>query len=1272
MGLLLKTLRTARSVQSGLRWSTDIAPFVSSGQDVVISSGVSVAWDVASTPNLGRLLISGTLTVDPTMNVGMTVTDYDVLVGGRWEIAGAALSVYSHVATININGARSTHTARPNHPVTGVNQGYTNDGLSRAGNNHGTRFWRGLSKTLPKTKLNATAALGATSITLLGNCTDWAIGDDIVIAPTNFYGQSVSERRTLTSVGAYDPANNQTAVGFATPLVEKHWGLMQYPIDAAYGVQAMSLTVGTFTAPDADTPIVYDVRAEVINLSSGGIIVQAPNDTPFSTQGWGVHTMDHPGSTYYDEGVRVIRGGQRGALGRYPFHSHKMSYTDQTASVTFDRSGPVVLVNWTGHGIQKTPVTGTLTFTHNPFVGPSGSPPIPAGLLAGILTGGLASSVATGKPFVLQQGVGSTLPTGLTAGVLYFMVDASADFGIAGYFYISTSPFFGNPGAITGSMIGYVNTGTGTNTIDLSTSDQPVKFQTTGTIPNGLSVGTIVASTAQATGTTYYAVGPAITTNTFAIHIGDGVPIVSTGSAGSGTHTGLWTKFTGDRTDCQRIKCVVDTSENRGVTTHATCGTIVQDCISYDVKGMAFFMEDGSEERNQFIRNFALKVRNPVLQADTLKDFDKPATAVTGVTAGSGGHWWSNMSNQFIDNFAADCEGTGVFNVPGFVKDLSALVNINPTRRPVLRWLRNGGHSNNFNGLMTPFGVDDTFGRNTLGTTNIVGDATINVLGFPGNLMEGGVAWKNNQGGYQNVLIPDGPFYKSWTTGDNMGGDFQGAMNPALNTATSILMVGQSLNDGPLAAIAVEVLGDASQPVPRFGNATYHFTLPFTNVAYQNFPYVRGYYKRSGQQDYGGGAVSWRDLYTDAIGIQRQNSTNNRYNNSHPGHLTRADRYAGYPMALTIANPCILTPGVADAPSSTNEFYMYENEPIHMVRTSGAFPSHIVKDVEYYAKNVRLGGGGLAGVNVAGATCELSLTPGGASISTLGDTQSGVHQAMPMWAAPNPAAPWRRGMGSCMPDYERGYGSGSTGAANRWVCPYNDNPFFTTGASNTFNTDPGGSGGTGFSTTDFFVGLNQYVSSIAHISGYSSGLNIIRRVPTTLVYIGQYDIDNVPVGTTGQFFPNFQTAPLLNIRGAQTWFDINPGNFPDGTAFTPPATSVAVSITGGQDPASDMVLAIAFSGTPVTLFRSFGIIPTPPSVPDPVTGNSVVLASAASIAIVAADATGSKYFLDTPNKKVYVRHLPLPGSASHTATQAARRPSDPEKNNDPSWIVIST
>ena len=58
-------------------------------------------------------------------------------------------------------------------------------------------------------------------------------------------------------------------------------------------------------------------------------------------------------------------------------------------------------------------------------------------------------------------------------------------------------------------------------------------------------------------------------------------------------------------------KSVVWDSENRAYTIHGTCGMEVSDCVSYNVKGHPYFLEDGSERRNTLRRNMAVTNNYP-------------------------------------------------------------------------------------------------------------------------------------------------------------------------------------------------------------------------------------------------------------------------------------------------------------------------------------------------------------------------------------------------------------------------------------------------------------------------------------------------------------------------------------------------------------------------------------------------------------------------------------------------------------------------------------
>ena len=1225
-----------------------------SGTDLTISPGVELFNDLSGHV-FGVLTIAdgAKYTIDPSQDI--TMTALQVMNDGIWQISAEdGYGPYTHKFTCILNGATETKTPRPNDPYSGNPQGFTSPGLSRVINNHGTRYWRGVPKLHPKTRLSRHANTGATDCYLVGDCSDYAIGDDIVIAPTGFAGQTGAERRTITSVGAYASGLNETRVFWTTPLTQDHWGLLQYPIDAPYGSPGISLTPGTFTPPDADTLTVYDARAEVLNVSNGNIVVMAPSDTAWTTNGTGARIMDHPLSTYYDEGVRVINGGGKAILAGYPFHSHRQSFADVSSPVTFDLTGALVRVNWVGHGITPAIVRiGSGVFVQDPYVN--------SGIGLGVkISGDYAALVGGGAYVTLSASGGSSLPPNVTPGRVYYLCPYGGDE------YAVCTAYTGNQGAPGAPVLPWVSNGTGTVQINASVSDQPMAFTTTGTLPSSLATGTLTLPTAQFAGSSYPVVGSSITADSFCIFV------APSAGAGSGVHTAKYTRFTQDRPDCRRIKCTVDTSVNRAFVIHATCGTEVSDCIAYDIRGQAFFLEDASEERNKLYRNTALLVRNPVAVGDRLKAFDGDPYDIFPFEFNASGFWLSNPYNDVQDNMGILCDGSGVHNSFGSQAfGISTLVNVRPYHRDIYRWARNGGHSNWNRGVMTHGGVTDEFGRSTkayqTGGNYEPQSVSVGASGHEANLMEGIITYFNRQGGYFNNVQGVGPFYKGGVCADNYGGGFEGGTSNAVKDARSILFIGHSLMPGP--TIAIDNGAAEGQPIPVFGNATYHFTLFFDYCSYHNLPWVRPYYKRQGQQDYGGGGYSWRDLYVDSVAAQFSLSNGNKYNNAHPGQLTREPRLAGYPVTLTLANPCVVTADIADVTSGTREFMVCENEPLAMVRVSkvgGTFPAPLTKGMIRYAKNARDVNGNLVGTSKTGVTWELSATPGGASISTAGSTQVGKLAMHPLWRDAN--TPWIHGMGTIMPDPHCYYGSGSTGSTPRWVCPYSDEPFFAYDAANFVSCEPitaDGLFGLGFSTTDDYIGFANLFTDKTRgtdsVIDAHSGIRAVRYNDSDMSVIGTYNLESLKVGES-PFFQDFQHSAMKN-RGAYS--------IKAASDIAAPTSHSAIRLILANIAAIDLMMAIEFSGAVVAnrVFRTIGGIGAP-SDPDAGTGMSVTCTSVGSYAVAKASSDGTKFWQDTTNNLVWVRWASLPGNAAYEAYLASLSNSDGTKAERSSWFVV--
>ncbi|TNE53234.1 MAG: hypothetical protein EP338_11905 [Bacteroidetes bacterium] len=174
------------------------------------------------------------------------------------------------------------------------------------------------------TKIAAHANAGSTQIELI-EATDWSVGDQIVLGPTDYYeaanGNSVSQRLTLTNI-----ANNQ--LQFSEALLAHRWGLLQYA--GSNGISLDSNQLISPPIPDTDsthTPRILDERAVVGHLSRN-IVIQAPDDSLWQEQAFGAHIMIMGSNAQARfDGVEIRRGGQRGRIRRYPVHWHMLSYS---------------------------------------------------------------------------------------------------------------------------------------------------------------------------------------------------------------------------------------------------------------------------------------------------------------------------------------------------------------------------------------------------------------------------------------------------------------------------------------------------------------------------------------------------------------------------------------------------------------------------------------------------------------------------------------------------------------------------------------------------------------------------------------------------------------------------------------------------------------------------------------------------------------------------------------------------------------------------------
>jgi hypothetical protein len=235
------------------------------GDRVNIDSGKDVVLDV-SPPALGGLTINGKLRFANTADVELT-TEW-IMIHGELAI-GSEAAPHTRKATITLaNNVKDEEM-----------MGMGDRGIMLSGgtlNLHGDR-------TNTWTKLAATAAAGATSIQVL-NAAQWRVGDEIVLASTDFDPRQ-AERRAITAVSG-------NTLTLDKKLDYMHFGRITFDVDE---------------------------RGEV-GLLTRNIKIQASADAAETFLGG--HIMAMVTSKMYVSGVELNRMGQNLQLARYPIHWH--------------------------------------------------------------------------------------------------------------------------------------------------------------------------------------------------------------------------------------------------------------------------------------------------------------------------------------------------------------------------------------------------------------------------------------------------------------------------------------------------------------------------------------------------------------------------------------------------------------------------------------------------------------------------------------------------------------------------------------------------------------------------------------------------------------------------------------------------------------------------------------------------------------------------------------------------------------------------------------
>jgi cell migration-inducing and hyaluronan-binding protein len=237
---------------------------------------------------------------------------------------------------------------------------------------------------------------------------------------------------------------------------------------------------------------------------------------------------------------------------------------------------------------------------------------------------------------------------------------------------------------------------------------------------------------------------------------------------------------------------------SRCVTVHGTNDLRIENNVTYNTVGHCFFLEDGIEHGNEFVRNLAIQTKChpvkdcvPVNLAANGELVSEDARAIRQ-TSFSGkdtllpsdntvaSYWITNPDNSFIDNVAAGSDQIGFwFSIPihpqGQFLGTEIAKKTWPRRTPLRAFRGNVSHSN-FDGFMIDRHINED---NTFGTASI----PLLPLADPNDLesevmethFENLTAYKNRNGGlwgrgdlyvYSNAKFADNAIGMTQAAGD--------------------------------------------------------------------------------------------------------------------------------------------------------------------------------------------------------------------------------------------------------------------------------------------------------------------------------------------------------------------------------------------------------------------------------------------------------------------------------------------------------------------------
>ena len=306
---------------------------------------------------------------------------------------------------------------------------------------------------------------------------------------------------------------------------------------------------------------------------------------------------------------------------------------------------------------------------------------------------------------------------------------------------------------------------------------------------------------------------------------------------------------------------------SRCVTVHGTNNLRIENNVTYNTVGHCFFIEDGIETGNQFIRNLAIQTKcHPTLDCvpTNLAANGERATQYANAAAArqasfhsgntllpsdntAASFWITNPDNSYIDNVAAGSDQVGFwFSIPqhpnGAFLGTEVSLNTWPRRTPLREFRGNTAHSN-FDGFLIDRHIDHD---NTFGLASIpllpLADPTDLESEVMETHFENLTAYKNRNGGlwgrgdlyvYSNMKLADNAIGMTQAAGDI------GSL-PFSSRLVDSLVVGETDNIGNPTTLE-EVAYGRSLPKPHIpdfpirGYEYYDYRDDVVNTTFVNF-----------------------------------------------------------------------------------------------------------------------------------------------------------------------------------------------------------------------------------------------------------------------------------------------------------------------------------------------------------------------------------------------------------------------------------------------------